>query len=215
MMLKGIIFDFDGTLAETNTLILKAMSKTFMDLFGSYTDEQLLDCIGPPLIVTGQQLYPEDPQLFVDTYRKYQFELHDEMVSAFPGVMAMLEQLHGMDVKLAIVTSKKRDMFMKGLRKLEMEKYFEVLVTEDDVTKHKPDPEPMNVALAGLGLRADECIMVGDNYHDILAARAVGMKSVAVAWAIKGLDFLLGYDPDFVMHEATDIFEIMATLSVS
>jgi pyrophosphatase PpaX len=211
-MLKGIIFDFDGTLAETNTLILKAMSKTFMELFGAYTDEQLMACIGPPLIVTGRKLYPEDPQHLVDTYRKYQIELHDSMVAVYPGVIEMLEKLHGMNLKLAIVTSKKRDMLLKGLRKLEMEKYFDVLVAEDDVTQHKPDPEPMNLALSGMGLRATECIMVGDNYHDILAAHAVGMKSVAVGWTIKGLAALKAYNPDFIMHEAGHIFDIIDEL---
>lgn len=211
-MLKGIIFDFDGTLAETNTLIIKAMSKTFMELFGAYTDEQLLDCIGPPLIETGRALFPEDPQHFVDTYRKYQFGLHDSMITAYPGVMEMLDKLHAMDLNLAIVTSKKRDMFLKGLRKLGMEKYFDVMVTEDDVTCHKPDPEPMNLALSSMGLTADECIMVGDNYHDILAARAVGMKSVAVGWSIKGLDFLKKHNPDFILHEADDIFNMIDEL---
>lgn len=211
-MLKGIIFDFDGTLAETNTLILKAMGQTFMELFGGYTDEQLLDCIGPPLIKTASKLYPEDPQHFVNTYRKYQFGLHDTMITAYPGVIEMLDKLQTMDLKLAIVTSKKRDMFLKGLRKLEMEKYFDVLVTEDDVTHHKPDPEPMNLALSGMGLTADTCIMVGDNHHDILAARGVGMKSVAVAWSIKGLDFLKEHNPDFIMHNADDIFDMIDEL---
>jgi len=208
-MLKGIIFDFDGTLAETNTLILKSMEKTFMELFGTYTDEQLMDCIGPPLTTTGKKMFPDNPQVFVDTYRKYQLELHDNMVSAYPGVIEMLDKLHEMDLKLAIVTSKKRDMFLKGLRKLDMEKYFDLTITEDDVTNHKPDPESMNLALSQLGLSADECVMVGDNYHDILAARAARMKSVAVGWAIKGLDYLKIYNPDFIMYEADDIFEII------
>ena len=208
-MLKGIIFDFDGTLAETNTLILKAMEKTFMDLFGAYTDEQLLECIGPPLIVTGRRVFPEDPELFVDTYRKYQFELHDSMVTAYPGVMEMLAKLHEMGLKLAIVTSKRRDAFSKGLRKLEMEKYFDVTIAEDDVTNYKPHPESMNLVLSELGLSAVDCMMVGDNYHDILAAQAVGMKSVAVGWAIKGIEFLKEYNPDFIMYEADDIFGII------
>ena len=212
-MLKGIIFDFDGTLAETNTLILKAMEKTFVALFGACDDEQqLLDCIGPPLIETARRLFPENPELFFETYRKYQFELHDGLVTAYPGVMEMLDKLYEMDLKLAIVTSKKRDTFLKGLHKLEMEKYFYATVAEDDVTRHKPNPESMNLVLSQLGLRADECIMVGDNYHDILAAHAVGMKSVAVGWAIKGLDFLMGYDPDFIMDEADDIFGIIEKL---
>ena len=209
MMLKGIIFDFDGTLAETNTLILKSMSKTFMDLFGSYTDAQLMDCIGPPLAMTAQELFPENPQLFINTYRSHQLEFHDLMVTAYPGVIEMLKKLQLMRLKLAIVTSKKRDMFTKGLRKLEMESYFSVFVTEDDVTNYKPDPEPINLALSKLGLSAGECIMVGDNFHDILAAHEVGMKSVAVGWAIKGLDVLKKYDPDYIINEANDIFKII------
>jgi len=211
-MLKGIIFDFDGTLAETNTLILKAMEKTFMDLLGTYTEEELLECIGPPLIENAKRVFPENPELFFQTYRNHQFELHDDMITVYPGVMDMLDRLHEMDLKLAIVTSKKRDIFLQGLRKLEMEKYFDVTIAAEDVVNHKPDPESMNLALSKLGLLAAECIMVGDNYHDILAAQAVGMKSVAVGWAIKGIDFLKTYHPDFVMHEADDIFDIIGKI---
>jgi len=151
-MLKGIIFDFDGTLAETNTLILASMKKTFIELFGEYTNAQLLDCIGPPLNATGKLLMPQNPQLFVDTYRKHQIGMHDAMISAYPGVMNMLDKLQELDLKLAIVTSKKRDMFLRGLRLLEMEKYFTVTVTEEDVTRHKPDPQPLNLALSKLNL---------------------------------------------------------------
>ena len=214
-MLKGIIFDFDGTLAETNTLILEAMKRTFMELFGNYSDEQLMNCIGPPLVATGIAWYPQDPQFFVDTYRKHQLELHDDMITAYPSVIEMLDKLHKMDLKLAIVTSKKRDVFLKGLHKLDMEKYFDATVAEDDVTNHKPDPESMNLVLSQLGLSADECMMIGDNYHDILAARAVEMKSVAVGWAIKGLDYLKEYNPDFIMHDSFDIFEIIENFNSS
>ena len=211
-MIKGLIFDFDGTLAETNTLILKAMGKTFVELFGGYTDAQLLACIGPPLIETARTLFPEDPQRLVDTYRKHQFEMHDDMISAYPGVMALLDALQKTGVKMAIVTSKKRDMFLKGLHKLNMASYFEVTVTEDDATHHKPNPESVQLALDQMGLTGADCLMIGDNYHDLLAARAAGVKSVAVSWSIKGVAFLKTYDPDFILEEAMDLFEIVEAL---
>lgn len=208
-MLKAILFDFDGTLAETNTLIFKCMEKTFLELFGKCTKEQILDCIGPPLLVKGKELYPENPEHFVNTYRKYQLKYHDDMITAYPNIIDMLQQLKNKNLKLAIVTSKKKDMFLRGLRKLEMEKYFEVFVAEEDVKNHKPHPEPINLALEKLNILPSEALMVGDNWQDVVSAQKALVKCAVVGWSIKGLDFLKEYNPDFVMIEAFDILNII------
>jgi len=208
-MLKGIIFDFDGTLANTNDLILRTLKETFETLIGEVSQETLLGCIGPTLEESGEVYYPEDPGAFVETYRQLNLVYHDEMIELFPGVREMLDRLQKTDLKLAIVTSKMSNVLVQGLNVLDMAHYFEVLVAQDHVENHKPDPEAIHLALSELGLSADECFMVGDNYHDILAGHNAGMKSVAVGWALKGVDYLKTFKPDYIMEEANDIFEIM------
>ncbi|MCL1924647.1 MAG: pyrophosphatase PpaX [Defluviitaleaceae bacterium] len=208
-IIKGILFDFDGTLVDTNGLIQSGMRYTFEKLFGSVTDEEISDCMGSPIVETSKRVYPKNPQLFIDTYLDFCIKNHDEMIKVYPGIIQMLEKLKQMNIKMAIVTSKKRHMFLKGVKKTEMEHFFDVTVTEEDVTKHKPAPEPVELAFKELGFERDEVLMVGDNHHDILAAKAANVKSVAVAWSIKGLDHLKQFEPDFIIHKAEDIFDII------
>jgi len=212
-MLKGIIFDFDGTLANTNDLILRTFKETFEKLIGEVSEETLLACIGPTLEASGVKYYPEDPERFSETYRQLNLAYHDEMIELFPGVREMLDLLQKTDLKLAIVTSKRSDVLASGLKVLDMEQYFEVLVAQDHVKNHKPDPEAIHLALSKLELTAEECLMVGDNYHDILAGHHAGMKSVAVGWALKGVDYLKTFKPDYIMEEADDIFEIIGEMN--
>ena len=65
-----------------------------------------------------------------------------------------------------------------------MERYFDTIVTCDDTDKHKPDPEPVNIALERLGSRPEEAVMIGDSIFDILCAKGAGVKSVLVSWAL-------------------------------
>ena len=210
-MLKGILFDFDGTLVDTNGLILKSMRATFSKLLNDpdVSDDVLLDCIGPPLVATARRFLPEDEQLFVDTYREFCFEYHDELVEIYPGVVELLVRLRESGFKLVVVTSKKRDMLLKGLNATGIADFFDELVCEEDVDNHKPEPDAVLVAMERAGLAPDECLMVGDNYHDILSARAAGVRSVAVGWSIKGIDYLKGFEPDYVIDEASDLLMIL------
>jgi len=212
-MLKGILFDFDGTLANTNDLILRTFREVFEKLIGEVDEETLLACIGPTLEESGEKYYPEDPELFAKMYRKLNLTYHDEMIELFPGIREMLDRLEKTDLKLGIVTSKRSDVLVSGLKVLDMEHYFGVLVAQDHVKNHKPDPEAVCLALSKLGLSANECFMVGDNYHDILAGHNAGMKSVAVGWALKGVDYLKVFKPDYIMEEASDLFKIIDAIN--
>ena len=70
----------------------------------------------------------------------------------------------------------------------------------------KPDPEPIYKALDALGSSPEEAIMVGDNYHDILAGKNAGTKTVGVAWSTKGKRYLQAFEPDYMLEKMTDLF---------
>jgi len=71
-----------------------------------------------------------------------------------------------------------------GLEKYKLKEYFDAIVTADDTDKHKPDPEPVYIALRKLNAKAEESIMIGDTKFDILSAKRAGVKSVLVDWSI-------------------------------
>ena len=209
-MLKAILFDFDGTLANTNPLIIRSFTETFKELLPnqSFTENELLDCIGPTLLETGKKYHAEKPEVLVETYRRYCWKYHDEMITIYPGIEEMLIKLKAMDLKLVIVTSKELDTATRGLEVTRILKYFDWIVSADDVINPKPHQEPIEKVLNYYGFKPEECMMVGDNAHDILCAKAANVTSIAVGWALRGADYLKKFSPNYIIEEANDLVKI-------
>lgn len=210
-MLKAILFDLDGTLLNTNHLIFNSFRQAFDELLldQRLSDEEIIDCIGPTLHQTGAKYFPKNPEQFVQCYRHYYQMNHDEMIEVFPGVIEMLDSLKKLGLKLVIVTSKKRDMTIKGLKYTQLYDYFDLIVSSDDISQPKPHPEPIETVLKYYHLNQDECLMVGDNSHDIECANHAGVKSVAVGWAMRGADYLKIYHPTYIINEANDLLNVV------
>jgi pyrophosphatase PpaX len=209
-MLKALLFDFDGTLLNTNDLIIKTFMHVLDERFpGQYSPQDCINFIGPSLIETFEQIAPNEVDEMIDKYRKWNHEHHDELVTEYDGVVTTLEQLKEQGIRLAIVSTKKRDTIKKGLEIMGASHLFEFIIGLDDVKNVKPNPEPVLLAIEKLGINKDEAIMIGDNYHDIEAGKNAGVKSVGVAWSIKGEDFLRQYNPDFIVHHMTDLLTIV------
>ena len=90
-----------------------------------------------------------------------------------------------------------------------MEGVFDVVIAMDDVTKTKPDPEPILLALERLGATADEALMIGDNYHDIVGGQNAGVRTAGVAWSAKGEDFLQTFNPDYMLQHISDLLQLV------
>ena len=73
---------------------------------------------------------------------------------------------------------------MQGLEKYEIKDYFDTVLTADDTTRHKPDPQPINITLEKLGSVPENAIMLGDTIFDLLCAKNAGVKSVLVSWSL-------------------------------
>jgi pyrophosphatase PpaX len=83
------------------------------------------------------------------------------------------------------------------------------MIAYDHVKKVKPDPEPIFLALEKVGSKPEEALMVGDNFHDVLAGKNAGTKTAGVAWSIKGREYLAKYEPDFMLENMTDLLSIL------
>ena len=207
---RAVLFDLDGTLADTVPLILRCYRHTMR----THRGEELPDAlwvrnIGKPLRVSMADFATdaEEIERMVGTYVGFQRTVHDEMVQGFPGAVEAIQEMRGRGVPVGVVTSKGREMTARTLACSGLVEILDVLITADDVTNGKPHPEPVLKALADLGLaeRAAEVLFVGDSPHDLVAGRAAGVKTAAVAWGPFTREELMVTSPDHWIAEWAEL----------
>jgi pyrophosphatase PpaX len=206
---QAILFDLDGTIVDTNAIIQNSMIDTLTHFTGRpWARPALLPHWGMRL---RDQLSALCPALDLDAavlyYRERYLIYHAELLREIPGTRAVLEALRARGVRLGVVTSKKRVNAMQTLEDVGFLAFFDVVVVEEDTTCHKPAPEPLIYALGRLGLNADAAAYVGDNPDDIRAARAAAMRSIAVAWSLRGRDELIAVQPDVIIDTPAEILQ--------
>lgn len=210
MKYDTILFDLDGTLIDTNNLILQSFAHVFDNYLPEYdyTQADLLACIGPTLKQTFSRLAPNREEELTAAYRQWNIANHDRFVHVFPQVKETLEKLQEMGCQLAVVTSKRRDVAEMGLVLCELQQYFSVVITYDDVDNHKPDPDALHLALEKLS-PSKNVLMVGDNSHDIHGAQNAGVDSVGVAWSIRGRAFIEQLEPTYIIDSMDELIKII------
>ena len=205
-----LLFDFDGTLLDTNELIIQSYQYVLDKHFpGRYQRSDIIPFLGPTLADAFSSVDPQRVEEFIVEYRNWNKERHDELASEFDGVSKTLKQLKAAGMKMAIVSTKRSEMIFKGLDLLDADGVFDDVIGIDNVTKAKPDPEPILLALERLGATADEALMIGDNYHDIEGGKNAGVRTAGVAWSIKGEAFLQTFNPDYMLHHISDLLRIV------
>ena len=210
MNINTILFDLDGTLINTNELIIQSFLHTLEKYYpNKYTREDVLPFIGPPLYDTFAAMDKERVQEMIDTYRAFNHAQHDVLVKEYDTVYETVKALHEQGFKLGIVTTKIRSTVLMGVKLAKLDRFFNCIVTLDDVERAKPDPEPIFKALKQLESAPQETIMVGDNYHDILAGKNAGTKTAGVAWTIKGREYLEQYHPDYMLDKMSDLLAVV------
>ncbi len=211
--INTVLFDFDGTIMDTNTVILQSWQHTFRTVEGRERPaEDIFGTFGEPLYITMEKVLPQIPvEEGVSIYRSYHYDNFSELIEVFPGILDLLGELKARGYKTGIVTSRLWHTTEIGLKKYDMEQYFDAIVTCDDTDRHKPDPEPVNIALERLGSRPEESVMVGDSMFDILCARNAGVKAVLVSWAlaVSEEDKTGENAPDYVIEKAEDLLDIL------
>ncbi|MCM3442987.1 pyrophosphatase PpaX [Metabacillus halosaccharovorans] len=210
MKINTLLFDLDGTLINTNELIIESFLHTLHSYYpDQYKREDVLPFIGPTLYDTFTSINPEKTEEMVKVYRKFNHEQHDVLVTEYETVFETIKTLKEHGFKLGIVTTKIRDTVNMGLKLTKLDQFFDVVVTLDDVENAKPHPEPVLKALAQLDSKPEEAIMVGDNHHDVEAGKNAGTKTAGVSWSVKGREYISSYNPDYLLEKMSDLLPIV------
>lgn len=209
MNYKALLFDFDGTLLDTNNLIIKTFEHVIEPKFpGKYSKEDLQSFIGPSLLDTFTKVDPINYQTLIDEYLVWNREHHDALVEEFDDVVEVLTELKNAGIRLAVVSTKRHAALMRGLNLLGIATLFETIIGNEDVENTKPHPEPVLLALDRLNLEKKDVIMIGDNYHDIEGGQNAGVHTAGVAWSLKGEEFLNKLHPTYMLHSMKDLYTI-------
>ena len=207
-MINAILFDLDGTLVDTNELIIDSFIYTFKVLKKDVPSrEEIISCFGEP-IFESMGKYFEDVNEAVKTYREFNLKYHDERISSYKGAKELLSILKNRGFKLAIVTSKNRSTALRALELLGLIDYFDSFVTSDDVDIHKPDPEPVLKACELLEISPKEAIMIGDSIYDIMSGRDAGSKTCGVLYSFMKKE-LLEVNADYYIEDLLELINII------
>jgi pyrophosphatase PpaX len=166
-------------------------------------DDVLMRNVGIPLREQMREFSAEHAEALVDVYREHNDRVHDSMVRGFPGVEAALEELESLSFRLGVVTSKSRTIAARGLECLNLTRFFEVLVTCDDVSKYKPDPYPLVYAAGLLGLETRHCAYVGDSpRYDSGGRRRMRVRRGALG---SRAERVLAPGPEYAVSSMTEV----------
>ncbi|MHB1682218.1 MAG: HAD family hydrolase [Bacilli bacterium] len=185
-MIRAVIFDFDGTVIDTETAWYIAFRDAYKEHGVDLTLEMYSLCIGTSLQAFNPYEYlvvnlhlPID----LDSFRQSVHERHATLMDAEkmrPGIMDYLNSARAKRLKIALASSSKLDWVEKFLEKLQIREYFDCIRTANDVEHVKPDPELYLQTLQCLGVTADEAIAIEDSPNGAKAAVAAGVHCVVV-----------------------------------
>ncbi|QSX06978.1 HAD-IA family hydrolase [Sedimentibacter sp. zth1] len=209
-MIEAVIFDFDGTLADTSEFILNSFQAVYKLFQGEEKpSEYISEFFGEPLKTTIEREFKEPFEEVFDKYKKYQSEKFSIDVKLFDNAIKTLEYLKNRKIKLAVVTSRMRNSILNALKELKINQYFEVIISVDDTENHKPHKEPLMKAMTLLGVSNENTLYVGDSKFDMECANNASTLSALTGWH-SGADKLKGkYLIDYVIDNLWDITNIV------
>ncbi|MEG3897904.1 MULTISPECIES: HAD-IA family hydrolase [unclassified Microcoleus] len=209
-MTKVIIFDFDGTLADTIDILLSITNRLSVEFgFKSATKEELAQLSN---LTSWQILKYSGISIFKFPLliRKLKAELHSEIpnIQLFPGIKEVLLELKKLGFQLGIITSNSRENVLETLEINGLQDTFTFIYSGSTFGKHKV----INRWLKREQINAEEVVYVGDEIRDIDAAKKTGIKVIAVSWGFNSQEALAAQNPDFLIERPQELIEIMSNM---
>jgi pyrophosphatase PpaX len=203
-----VLFDLDGTLIDSGPIILASMQYAVRTVLGrEIPPDELGRMVGGQGIVAQMAAIDADrADELVAVYKEHNEGLHDTL-EAFDELLVLLPRLRDEGRKLGIVTAKRHMTVGLAFERFPaLRDDVDIVVAHEDTERHKPDPDPVLLAIEKLGGTPAGTAYVGDSPFDIRAAKAAGAFAVAVSWGgIHPDERLLAEEPDVLVHSAEEL----------
>ncbi len=210
----ALLFDLDGTLIDSIQLLLESMEYAFSGRRQVPSRAEWIKGIGTPLRTQLAAWCKSDLEVeeLVARYRVYQDEYLERLTTLYPAVPDVLAWAREKGHPTAIVTSKGRTMTARSLGHIGLTSAFDCVVTWEETTRHKPDPDPVLLALDQLGVPAGRALFVGDSPHDMYAGHSAGVKTAAALWGPFSQKELDTSTPDFWLSSISELPSVIKRL---
>jgi len=210
-----LLFDLDGTLVDTSRDITNALNHALQ--FYGYpvlTVEKTIQLIGEGITrliqkligdTAGLERQDEIKESFLEFYEKHLTDYS----TVYPDVIDTLEKTT--DFQKMVISNKRENLSVELLQRLDLLKYFSLVIGSDTTPERKPSPLPILYAMKRTGVKPQETIIVGDSNYDIEAGKKAGVHTIAVTYGYREKHYLAG--ADYLVDTFTDILGILDIIS--
>lgn len=220
MVKKYVIFDLDGTLIDSVPDLCREIS-LFLNKHGrrALTESETVSIIGNGAAMmlrgayklTGEAVGESEMPALLDAWVRQYADAEMSLTYAFPRVPETLERLKTDGFKLAVCTNKPHEPTLAILKKLDLAKYFDVVLDADALPVRKPRPEPLWEAVKRMGGTNDSAVMVGDSEADADAARNAGFPVVLLTYGYSHVPFN-EIKPDALIDDFGELPDVLKRL---
>ncbi len=205
-----VIFDLDGTLADSVPLIVASYQHAFTTVLGQPHDpDEIKTWIGQSLYGAFVRVAPDRADELFAAYTTWNEANTERLLRPFPGVPELAQALVSAGVRTGVATSKREAPAAWALRLCGIADTMPLLVHHDSVAHHKPAPDALLLAAARVDAAPDACVYVGDAAVDVLAARHAGMAAIACTWGAGTRADIEAAGPDAVCESVADLRRLL------
>lgn len=207
MKYEHIVFDIDGTLIDTEYVVLHSLQETLRTLCGKEIPvSELTFALGitgaDALKILEVKDISHTLELWIENMRKYA-----DTVMVFDGITELLENLRTRGVKMGIVTSKTREGFEEEFCQLSIREYFRTIVCADDTQEHKPNAAPLWKYKELSGMSGGKILYVGDSAYDSRCAKNAGIDFALAVWGSHSKSI----EADYFLEKPADVLSVITT----
>jgi phosphoglycolate phosphatase len=214
-LIRGIIFDFDGTLIDSYEAIAESLNhvRTSFSL-PAFTVDEIRPMVGHGLEhLIASAIGPERVEEGVKLFRQSYAGLCERKTHMLPQVKETLDALDGRGYQMAVASNKPSYFARDIMKALEFDHLFVEVLGPNDVERPKPDPEMLEIIIMRIGLSPEEVVYVGDMPLDVEVGRRAGVAVYAVSTGSASRDALLEAGPDRLLHRFSDLLTFLPSLS--
>ena len=220
-MIKAVFFDLDGTLVEfkldvygSKIEVLKVIRSMVPNLEGLDETRSYFTMLDKVRTSTNKATYEKIREHIYEVLNTFEEKAARE-TELRPRAIEVLHELRNSGKKLALLTNSGKKAVNFVLSKFQMDNYFDIVLTRDDVEFMKPSPIGVHFLLDYFKLKPHECITVGDGIIDIVPSKIAGIKTIVIAGGFTPVERLKQEKPDYILYNLTDIVPIIDQLGVS
>lgn len=216
-MYRFVIFDFDGTLVDTNVgIVLTYVRALNMLGYPCPPEPEITATIGLPLKESFQKmvdgLSDEEADEAVILYRNIFDETALPVIKSFPHIGEELGAIREHGIRMAVATSRGRRSLNLIAERMGIARYFDGLYAVEDVVNHKPSPDLALLAMERHGFNPDETLVVGDATYDLLMGHNAGCNVCGVTWGNQSVEQLKTADPEYLIDDIRKLSAILGIL---